>query len=1574
MESKPKEIPNNENNSDDNKNNKILESCVGLAPLEFVKTTELIYNSILNNSEKEDFRILSRYRNTQEKKFDLIDFEIKTQNTKILKKIKEINCIKIVIENIFIGLKDGYVYMYQIESGLEKESFGIENTHVPVSVIHTKDDTHLIVGYENGCINIFDIKNKTLIKSIANIHKTAIIALEYISIEKTKIQLLTTDEKGQVINIISNNGFLSKKTVGNLLYKDTEPVHAIARFKPFKDKKLILFGFASPNKVCLYNIKLTQILELKRPKYTDKDDVPDIDIGWAIAPIKEDKYYQKENMINNKILFIIGWGRVITIYSIMTKGDNAIVDEPVGFYKNNVPIIRIGFFSPSIIYFFDENKQLKVIDTAFCNTGAYDENKAMNKNALIDEGKVVDKYIKFDTIKKSDEKKLNSYRNYITCINKYIYLFTKDGLKIGKILDYTEYIDSIIKSGNNWKAAMCLAIDIYRGDILNFPGVPLNNEERKKSLKIFLGELLYKYLDYNFNVKSEFSELHGEEENSSTKLIKELNEEKITECINISIEFCLEINSIDYLLKNIEPIFSKYGRDDLFYKLLEPFIFNDLFYNEDIGIEALQSLYGTYKIKDELILLSHLLIHINIKCLNNFMIKKLSTQENLFDLIIYIFSNGTCSEDFFLPITKMFECFNKLETNKEIFKEENEHKYISYYDLYVVNGIKGINEMEQTKEYIGHKLMWYINMCLSGNKLGPAIAEDSLIFDMESDEYIKLIAYIYFWILHEDVFLTLLKFDSYSLFILLQKFFTDIDIMKIIKTFDFSSITADSLHELIEQQENGSYLILNINKIIEEKKKEENKKEKNEIVKEDKDDEEKKDEENEEKEDEEKEEEDEDKDEEKDKEQEEKEKEENEISNEINTNFDPFAFKGKSTNFGSGVKLNNINSVLEYIIKLVESQSSSITKLDLYRFLIKYVTNGNGQIDQIIHQKILEAFIYCLKYFLEYPMKRKDLIAQNEDKFNIHFLSKKSIDTQNPFFIHISNMLSDLIDSNNIKFKEEELFKIKLASGKPFNFINIKIAELSKNYKDCLDLFLEEENKKSKEKVFDWIDNKFKYFNEINNKNNDDKKNYENLIKAIIDIISELVKLNKDKTKRIVSKYFKNDEMLEAYKKLKYLPSEQFEFLELLLYQKFEQIKEEEENNPKDNGEEQVKNIDLFQLYMSNINNNNNINLNQEKIIREQFDKLFIDQIKLLVKLNRRNEVIAYLKKNISYYPTFPLREALNICKENSLFEAEIYIYQVSNENRKSLDLTLQLLDKSFENFKKFPEKEESDFLNKLNLSIQICKENSESLLKKDSKDKTKKDSDSEGEELWFDLLKKLYELEDTVEKEKSNEKIIESLQIGKAKLLKEISSYVRIQKLISYVTEKQEKAQYKEYKTILETMLRWNNSFDRVLYSVMTILKNSIENAESIRKKVISKGNNYNIKKCDVCSQFFQNTKDEIVYFFGCGHQSHEKCCYKKKINNNKNRIILHKRDENEESFLPECEVCRKNKIENKNKMEDDYDEFIMSEDREEADIIISKENNKMKAFKFGNKKDKLKKLDKYDTKYQNEVSIFNN
>ena len=272
--------------------------------------------------------------------------------------------------------------------------------------------------------------------------------------------------------------------------------------------------------------------------------------------------------------------------------------------------------------------------------------------------------------------------------------------------------------------------------------------------------------------------------------------------------------------------------------------------------------------------------------------------------------------------------------------------------------------------------------------------------------------------------------------------------------------------------------------------------------------------------------------------------------------------------------------------------------------------------------------------------------------------------------------------------------------------------------------------------------------------------------------------------------------------------------------------------------------------------------------------------------------------------------------------------------------------------------------------------------MKKITADKDRKETYNEGEELWFELLKRLYEFEDELEKkdpkeiDEANKKTIQTtLQKGIEDLLKKMCEYVSIQNLVNNVTENQERAQYKEFKNILESMLRSNTSFDRVLHSVMAILKDSIENSESKRKKVTSKGNNYNYKNCDVCNKHFVNSREEIIYCFGCGHQSHEKCSYKKKIKNEKdNRIILNEADD-EYNCIIECEVCRKNKIENRNKYENEEENLKNVEkdkDEDEETIKFKSPSDKSKSFKFGNKREKLKKIDRYDNNYQNEVSMF--
>ena len=314
--------------------------------------------------------------------------------------------------------------------------------------------------------------------------------------------------------------------------------------------------------------------------------------------------------------------------------------------------------------------------------------------------------MKFNIISK-DDKKYTYYRNFIYNMKKHIYLFSGEGLRIGNILSYKECIDNIIKNSNNWNSALCLAIDIYKGNHNNIMGVPLDEEERKKTLRPYMIQILNRYIDYNFNTKKDFNSeediLSSSKDNDN---ISEIKAEKIIECINVAIEFCIEIKEIDYLLKDVETTFASYGKADSFYKLLEHFIFNDLLLKEDLDVASLTSLYGAYKIKDELVLLSHLFTHLNIKCLNNFMVKKLAIKDNLFNLIIFIFSNGDCSEDFFFPISKMFSVYSKVVQNENVNKEGNEieknnddkNKNYSFYDSFIKKGIKGINEMEKCRE------------------------------------------------------------------------------------------------------------------------------------------------------------------------------------------------------------------------------------------------------------------------------------------------------------------------------------------------------------------------------------------------------------------------------------------------------------------------------------------------------------------------------------------------------------------------------------------------------------------------------------------------------------------------------------------------------------------------------------------------------------------------------------------------------------------------------------------------------------------------------------------------------------
>ncbi len=253
--------------------------------------------------------------------------------------------------------------------------------------------------------------------------------------------------------------------------------------------------------------------------------------------------------------------------------------------------------------------------------------------------------------------------------------------------------------------------------------------------------------------------------------IKE-NSEIFNKTMVIAIEFSIGIKDINFLYSFILANFDAY--QDRFLRNIEPFIFSDILKTEKIKEELLTGLFAAYCTRREIGLLSHLYPHLDYDSINIDFVKNVAIAQNLFTSLIYIYSNSYKRGENFIPIQKMFEYFCD---EKKFVDSLNIKDFDSYTEVIKE---KGVSNLEKMKSYIGHKLLWYIDMCLNGKKLCLNI-NDNESFDINSGHFQGLIAMIYVWILKKNVFKTLIEFDSYTFFFVITKLFSHDYLINIIK-------------------------------------------------------------------------------------------------------------------------------------------------------------------------------------------------------------------------------------------------------------------------------------------------------------------------------------------------------------------------------------------------------------------------------------------------------------------------------------------------------------------------------------------------------------------------------------------------------------------------------------------------------------------------------------------------------------------------------------------------------------------------------------------------------------------------
>ena len=126
--------------------------------------------------------------------------------------------------------------------------------------------------------------------------------------------------------------------------------------------------------------------------------------------------------------------------------------------------------------------------------------------------------------------------------------------------------------------------------------------------------------------------------------------------MNLSIELCLEIESFDYLIKKIEPMFESIEYGEYFLTRLEPFILYDKIKDVILSEDIVKEIMDLYVRKEMSEILSQLLLHVNIKCIDNESIIEKIKELNLISPLIYLYMDGK-DEDYFAPIRIMFQYF-----------------------------------------------------------------------------------------------------------------------------------------------------------------------------------------------------------------------------------------------------------------------------------------------------------------------------------------------------------------------------------------------------------------------------------------------------------------------------------------------------------------------------------------------------------------------------------------------------------------------------------------------------------------------------------------------------------------------------------------------------------------------------------------------------------------------------------------------------------------------------------------------------------------------------------------------------
>ena len=724
--------------------------------LDFVKYLEIqrLSGKILN--EMQSF-ILENYRKKKHlyevseiKSLSELNKEIEEIDIKFMYNKKDIIFFYSKNENILILSTKEQKFVKRITPK------NVKNSYINCMDI-TDDLQELICGYQDGTIEVINIQSGDSKYTNNKVHKdSSCIELKIYKKDKEKneIYFVSSGGNGQVFYNTLKMGltrFLWRLYSSPITTENKYPIFMIKYILNYNLSEIyVILGSLEEISIWCVEPSIDKLFSFQKPNYIGKNMVPDAQVGIGGLP---EKYLYGIKEEYNNLLLIISWKNVIYFYQL--KIDKNIICKyiEIGNYINSGNILRIGFLNNSVIYCFDDKLAIKLINSTKINIEKIELSKDDQKPIIPDKNNYAEiEGNKFFLTSISEQTKLhdndqNPIKTYLYSIienDSCLFLFGNKQIFKYQLSQWETFINNLQKK-EDFLNLFSIGIELYKGNFKALSSIP-KNDVLKIQVGAFLRQIISQYVIINIG------------ETSSQDIAK------IGDCTKITIEFCIEIEAVEFLLNSILPSFEAKEYDKLFLEKLIAFVLTDKIANFEISSNIILNLIGLYYKYGMQEILGKMLLHINIKSIDTIEIKNKLEEMGLSLPLTYLYINGE-NQDYFYPLQKMFDIFHSKTYSSQVLIDNEENNSINYSKC-LNEKLISLEEVLNSKEYAGHVILWYIRWILSEKKFPDEMTK------IEKNVFDNLVPKIAYWLLTEKVISDFLKIDPKYYFIIQKNIFS----------------------------------------------------------------------------------------------------------------------------------------------------------------------------------------------------------------------------------------------------------------------------------------------------------------------------------------------------------------------------------------------------------------------------------------------------------------------------------------------------------------------------------------------------------------------------------------------------------------------------------------------------------------------------------------------------------------------------------------------------------------------------------------------------------------------------------